>query len=60
VAPLDAPEAQELKMRLVALHDSQLTDRLRALRAFTPATARPSPPHEALWMLQPARHQSSG
>lgn len=59
VAPLDAG-AQSLKMRLVALHASQLTERLRAPHAFTPATPRPSAPHEALWMLQPARHQSSG
>lgn len=59
VAPMD-DAAQALKMRLVALHASQLGEQLRSLHAFMPATPRPSPPHEALWMLQPARHQSSG
>jgi len=59
VVPLDTV-AQDLKLRLVSLYESQLTPRLRSLSGFTPAASATVAPHEAIWMLQPAMNQSSG
>jgi hypothetical protein len=59
VVPLDTA-AQDLKLRLVSHYESQLTPRLRTLSGFTPAASSTAEPHEAIWMLQPAKNQSSG
>jgi LmbE family N-acetylglucosaminyl deacetylase len=54
------PAQQALKLQLVGLYASQMTPTLRGLAAFTPAAGPAVAPHEAIWMLQPARHQASG
>ncbi len=45
---------QALKLELVQIYASQLTDNLKTIKAFTPAENEQAVPHEALWVLQDA------
>jgi len=45
-------EMQTLKLQMVHLYASQLTENLTTIKAFTPAYNEQSMPHEALWVLQ--------
>ena len=48
------PKMQTLKLELVQLYASQLTENLKTIKAFTPAYNEQSIPHEAMWVLQDA------